>query len=359
MKRARNTKKVTLDGLIRLTAAACFAVIAALSARRRGEIADLGAGCTYQDIDGAHWMRVYIEKTTQRYDQIPIPDAVHQAVQCMETISAEARKNTGNDSIWQFQAIDGNRAIGLRPHEELNNIVRHFDTEADLDWKFSPHQFRRFFAMLYFWRYEKGDVAGLSHHLRHIELEMTRRYVTDNAFGRIWTDVEGEWRADFLRGAVEGARAIGGAAGERIKDQIDRMRRRYRKDVDVVARERIVAKLLRLAKRWNAACKLHVWGTICVCPQRNSARFGKHAKCKGASETGPVFSQATEETCARCPFAVHTERFKGAAEAARASRATLANGLSDGALIREFAKSSCEQLERGLTVEPTSPPAGD
>ena len=135
--------------------------------------------------------------------------------------------------------------------------------------------------MLYFWRYEKGDVAALSHHLRHFDLEMTRRYVTDNQFGKIWTDVEDEWRGDFLRGVVEGARAIGGAGGERIKEKIEKMRRRYRKDVEVVARDRIVAKLLRLAKRWDAACKLHVWGTICLCPQRNIARFGRHAKVQG------------------------------------------------------------------------------
>ena len=358
-KRARNTKKITLDGLIRLTGAACFAVIAALSARRRGEIADLGAGCTYAVSDGGHWMRVYIEKTLQQDDAIPIPVAVHKAVRCMEAISADARKTTGRDSIWQFRATQGNKAIRLRPHGELNNLARYLDTGADTEWKFSAHQFRRFFAMLYFWRYEKGDVAAISHHLRHFDLEMTRRYVTDSEFGRIWTDVEGEWRADFLRSVVEGARAIGGAAGGRIKQQIEKMRRRYRKDVDVVARERIVAKLFRLANRSDAACKLHVWGTICVCPQRSSARFGKHAKCKGASDTGPVFSQATEETCARCPFAVHTERFKEAAEAALASRAGLAKGLSDGALIHEFVASSCEQLERGLTVEATSPPTGD
>ena len=353
-KQARNTKRVTPDGLTRLTAAACFAVIAALSARRRSEIADLGAGCIYEDSDGRHWLRIYIAKTTQEYDQIPIPAAVQEAVRCMEAISEDARKSTGTDGIWQFQAHQGNKVRRLRPEQDLNNLTRRLDTEVSLDWKFSAHQFRRFFAMLYFWRYEKGDVAGLAHHLRHFDLEMTRRYVTDNQFGEIWTDVEDEWRGDFLRGVVEGARSIGGAAGEHIKEQIEKFRRRYRKNVEVVTTERIVAWLLRIARRWDAPCTLHVWGTICVCPQRNNAKFGKHAKCRGASETGPVFSQATQETCARCPFAVHTDRYKGAAEQALASRAALPDGLSDGALIREFVQSSCKQLERGLEIGATS-----
>ena len=65
-------------------------------------------------------MRIYIEKTTQDYDQVPIPVTVHQAVRCMEAISEEARKIKENDSIWQFRATNGNKTIYLRPHMELN-----------------------------------------------------------------------------------------------------------------------------------------------------------------------------------------------------------------------------------------------
>ena len=357
-KQGGNTKKLTLDDAIQLTGGACFAVIAALTARRCGEITALRAGCTGKNSDGGHWMRIYIEKTLQEDDAIPIPVAVHTAVRRMEAISEDARKSTGTDSIWQFRASFGDKVRPLRPHQQLNEIAGYFDTEAGSDWRFTAHQFRRFFAMLYFWRYEKGDLAGLSHHLRHFDLEMTRRYVTDTQFGRIWTEVEQEWRADVVRGVVEGSRAIGGAAGERIKRQIEKMRQGFRKNTEVVTRERIVATLLRRAKRWDAACKIHVWGTICVCPKR-SARFGKHAKCKGASETGPIFSQASEETCALCPFAVHTERFKEASEAAHAARSQLASGLSEGALIRKFVESSCEQIERSLSTEATRAPTGD
>ena len=84
-------EQVDSDRFIRLTAAACFVVIAGLSARRIGEIMDLGAHCTFVDMDGHHWIRIYIEKTLQTYDQMPIPAAVHHAIECLEEISAEAR----------------------------------------------------------------------------------------------------------------------------------------------------------------------------------------------------------------------------------------------------------------------------
>ena len=114
------------DRFVRLTAAACFAVIAGLSARRAGEIMDLGAGCTFVDMDGNHWIRVYIQKTLRTYEQMPVPAAVHQAVECLEEISAEARAETGDDSLWQYRSEDFSRCVRLRPVEELNNLSRVF-----------------------------------------------------------------------------------------------------------------------------------------------------------------------------------------------------------------------------------------
>ena len=101
-------------------------------------------------------------------------------------------------------------------------------------------------------------------------------------------------------------------------------------------------------RAWGSACKWHVWGTICVCPQKESPVQGRHAHCKGAQERGPVFSQATVATCARCPYAVHTERFEPAARAALADQENLDAGLSEGTLLQDFVSSNCEDLRRAL-----------
>ena len=340
--------QVTPDRFLRLTAAACFVVIAGLSARRIGEIMDLGAHCTFVDMDGHHWIRIYIEKTLRTYDQMPIPTAVHHAIECLEEISAEARAETGDDSLWQYRSEHHGRFVRLRPNEELNNLSQFLGQDIHKRWRFHPHQLRRFFAMVYFWRYEAGDVAALAHHLRHFDLEMTRQYVIDDGSSRIWQDVAEERQRDVLASVVGGSRWIGGPAGEQLKARIERLKRRYRRDVQVVAAERIIEKLLRLATKWGSACKLHVWGTICVCPQKGYSDQGRHAHCKGAQERGPVFSQATVATCARCPYAVHTERFASAARTALANQEDLDAGLSEGTLLRNFVSSSCEDLRRAL-----------
>ena len=204
--------QVTPDRFLRLTAAACFVVIAGLSARRIGEIMDLGAHCTFVDMDGHPWIRIYIEKTLRTYEQMPVPAAVHQAVECLEEISAEAREETGDDSLWQYRSRYKRRCVRLRPNLELNSLSRFLGGDLHERWRFHPHQFRRFFAMVYFWRYEPGDVAALAHHLRHFDLEMTRQYVIDDGFSRIWQDVAEERQRDVLASVVGGSRWIGGPA---------------------------------------------------------------------------------------------------------------------------------------------------
>ena len=136
--------------------------------------------------------------------------------------------------------------------------------------------------------------------------------------------------------------------------------------VQVVSAERIVDKLLRLAKKWGSACQFHAWGTICVCPQKGSPNQGRHAHCKCAHERGPVFSQATVATCGRCPYAVHTERFESAAKATLADQEALDTGLSDGTLLRNFVSSlggspegGSVRLQRWSTAPPESSIMGD
>ena len=68
---------------------------------------DLGAGCTFVDMDGHHWIRIYISKTLRTYEQMPVPAAVHQAVECLEEISAEPfGRKLADDSLWQYRFQD-------------------------------------------------------------------------------------------------------------------------------------------------------------------------------------------------------------------------------------------------------------
>ena len=87
-----NNGVATLEGVVRYLASACFTVIASLTARRKEEIFDLGYQCIDEERgDGAYWLTIYIEKTSQRYDLCPVPVLVKKAINILEKLSEKAR----------------------------------------------------------------------------------------------------------------------------------------------------------------------------------------------------------------------------------------------------------------------------
>jgi len=341
----RRMGKISPEGLVKVTGAACFALIASLSARRDDEINDLGAGCCTKDDDGNAWLVIYIEKTLQRYDQVPVPDAVRLAIDCLERISCGAREFTKSDSLWQWFNPGSSRVKKLRPEAYLNVLAEFNEvfTGTEERWRFAPHQFRRFFALLYFWRFEKADLAALSHHLRHFDLEMTRRYVIDVEFNRMWKETETEWREHFLREVVEGSRSVGGKAGERLKREAAKLLALYRRKVEVVAPERVVSRLSQLAERWGAEFRQFIWGTICACP-KNTA-LAAHAKCKGGNHVGPNYANARDEFCAQCPFAIRTQAFQTHLPSRIDSNKAIIAGTRAGTIVAELAVENITTLE--------------
>jgi integrase len=301
---ARNT--VTLEGIVRMLAAACFTTVATLTARRKEEIFDLGAGCVDDRDDDSYWLKIYIEKTSQRYDLVPVPELVNKAIALLERLSEEARTRSGNDSLWQYVSADGE----VSSFQITNSLQGFYDlnvkSKTNVEWRFTPHQFRRFFALIYFYRYEGSYIGALSYHLRHFNIEMTRRYITDEGFMKEMNEVAEEWSATFLRGVISGNRKIGGKGGDKIKKKFEDWLSHYRSKVDVVERERVIDKMRRYMKKAGVNLIQHVWGTVCSCPTNTS--LANKAKCANENNV-PELSNGTEELCGECPFSIYTERY--------------------------------------------------
>ncbi|MGY5796181.1 hypothetical protein [Rheinheimera faecalis] len=300
----------TLEGVLRYLASACYIVIASLTARRKEEIFDLGHNCIDGDRgDGAFWLTIYIEKTSQRYDLCPVPILVKKAIALLEKLSEPARNISASDSLWQYLSIDGeikklsDTAIRNSLQDFYVNIV---NTDSSYEWRFSFHQFRRMFALLYYYRFDGAYIGALSYHLRHFNIEMTKLYITDEKFMKEMREIGEGWTASFLRRVVAGEAKIGGKGGDKIKRKLADWLIHFRENVDVVERERIVDKLTRYMKRVGADFTQQVWGTICTCPKKTSLR--KHSNC--ADEKGePDISKGSLEKCGGCQFSVYTERY--------------------------------------------------
>jgi hypothetical protein len=298
-------------------ATACWIVIAAFSARRDQEIDDLRVGCLRGDPASGHWLHVYIEKTLQRKEWIPVPELVAQAISILERISAQARLSSNSDYLFQWRSEDGT-VFRLDLGRQLDafatavGVPLHRDGGEDpVAWHWHPHQFRRFFAILYFYRFDGASIESLSYFLRHFSLEMTKRYVTqDPEVAAIWTDVEWGYMGHIARSICAGDRAVAGGAGERLKRLAKGLIDLFRRRLQVVTPERIGASLLLLMQRNGLVLTPKPWVT-CTCPHTSAA--AARAACRQqadypAGAVGPDFANAGPTVCSSCPHAITDQR---------------------------------------------------
>ncbi|HAS6227690.1 TPA: hypothetical protein I7179_04420 [Vibrio vulnificus] len=166
----------------------CTVIIFALTARRESEVYSLKAGCVSSDASDKLWINCYVAKTLQEEYNFSTVSLVEKAVRILENLSASARKKLGTDSIFVFE--DTYQRDAPRNLNRINEVAeRFFDfigaerDENGQHWRLSEHQFRRFFAVMYFYHYEDAKADALMHEFKHVDWGMTEVYLTLRAAG--------------------------------------------------------------------------------------------------------------------------------------------------------------------------------
>lgn len=166
----------------------CTVIIFALTARRESEVYSLKAGCVSSDASDKLWINGYVAKTLQDEYNFSTVSLVEKVVKILEKLSASARKKLGTDSLFVFE--DTYQRDAPRNLNRINEVAeRFFDfigTERDENgkhWRLSEHQFRRFFAVMYFYHYEDAKADALMHEFKHVDWGMTEVYLTLRAAG--------------------------------------------------------------------------------------------------------------------------------------------------------------------------------
>lgn len=356
-------------------ATACWILVAAFSARRDEEIDELCSDCLRGDERSGWWLHTYIEKTLQRKEWIPVPLLVAQAVHTLQALSAGARIQSGSELLFQWLSPNGEiiffdcgrtldefaSTVGVPPHRQQDGSHR--------TWHWHPHQFRRFFAILYFYRFEGASIEALSHHLRHFSLEMTRRYVTqDPEVAALWTDVEWGYMGHVARSIAAGERSVSGAAGTRLKKLAYRLLDLFRRKLQVISPDRVGAALKLVMQRQGMVLTPKPWVT-CSCPSTLDA--AAIAACRRQTThkdnaIGPDFAHAGPTVCSACPHAITQAGNSSAVDSelsrlesvslSKPRRGTLFGELEDARLVElhTVRKSRYEfesQAERGQTGE--------
>lgn len=354
---------MSLNVALQYLTAACGIVIAAFSARRAAEIVGLKINCIERDDTGKPWLTSFLHKTLQSYGKVPVPEVVVAAITVLTRLSARARNFTGTDFLFQYNIPGKDAVLGIGrdgvPVVQLGNFIREFGYFIDVPplpdgsrWSFHPHQFRRFFAVLYVWCYELADWGALAYHLRHFDLEMTRRYVTDAELGGILHQANRERTAEILVNVASGNVLLAGTSGLRLNETLRKLHTRLAHSVRIVPERKLQQRVLKLVERTDLSFKALPWG-YCASPQSS----GTTACCTGG--TGPAAPEtATLSTCVECNRNVRSIEFKPYLERTLSRHRRLAMSTDTPPMLKRASEDLCDVIVNyleSLSVQSATP----
>ncbi|MDX0563782.1 hypothetical protein GOD83_06825 [Sinorhizobium medicae] len=290
--------------------AAAFVLIAAFTARRLREILKLKRDCLRCDDTGSWWLNVYIEKSERRWTWTPIPKIVAKAVECLLALGEAEAKEDG--LLFHMNSLRYGRVVKPIFHRKIKDLARHLDSEAYVDsdghqrrWIWEPRQFRRFFAVMFIYRFH-GQKETLAHHLRHYDLETANDYLQlDPETSSIWLKEMANFRVHVATRIARGDNDFVGAMGDRLKKLAQRLRRMFEERVKLVP-EKMAGVILKAMSKHHLVLKPKAWAT-CTCPQAETG--ARRAACRrvggaASGEIGPDFESAAPSVCPGCPWAL-------------------------------------------------------
>jgi integrase len=348
-----NCKGMNLQSATLSLMSACAVVIAAFTARRASEIIGLRVGCVHIDDAGNPWLKCFIHKTTQMESYIPIPEVVIFAVNVLERISERSRNYTGTPYLFQYNVPGTCRTHGISgsnfPNFDIQSHLRKFGYFVDVPrmedgslWTFKPHQFRRFFAILYIWIYDKGDWGALQYHLRHFTNEMTRRYVTESEIGQIVALANKEHTAEILANAAFGITHLAGVEGERFKNIAQDLRRQMTKSVEVISERKFKQKLEKLVERTGLSLVAFPWG---YCVERKTAQV-RVRNCTNTEFAD--YERANEITCVGCDCNLVTPSAQHFLATAIQLHRDVADAPDSPAILRKASQAISQRFDDAL-----------
>lgn len=332
---------------------ACLIVIAAFSGRRHDEVLSIrSAGqnnddCISKDETGL-WIETYIEKTIQDWVRTPCNEVAAAAVEILRRWSEPARAASTSDKLFQYKQLISGKNCFFIPQQYVKLFSDFLPITPMSDgsqWEFKPHQFRRFFAILYFWRYHYGELASLSHHLRHLDPNVTKVYLTETDSGAIFRHVGQEFTTTILTEAAKGERNISGPFGERFKGVVRRLLDHYRKTVRVVSPKLVRQTVERYVERSGRRLKAFKWG-YCACG--TSPQQLRTAKCLEGddkkSRTAPDLSRSGFSTCGGCPHHATESVFKQFWDSEIKGTERAASDVNNPLILREASRQRGSEL---------------
>jgi len=350
--------------------AACIIVIAAFTARRQMEVLTIKGGepteadsvprALYFDQRGEPWMWSYIEKTFQKWDRSPIPEVVVKAIEVLEALTESTRNNNGSRFLFELENFRGEPGTKFRIGEAVNlfaDFVQVPLLENGSKWVFKPHQFRRFFSLLYMFRYkygEGGKMEVLYQQLGHFNMEMTKRYIEEIYESDMLKAHSKHIVVDLMSEVLRGERKALGPGGEAMKKHLDEMLHEVIKDSEILSGRENPVVARKIAERVMDKLDIEMvpfkWGYCYAYKAANGGEFCGNCIPENDKADKPNVAQATPKNCLGCGHLYVDENFRVPWElGAKSYRASAENGCHTD-IMTQYAVKFAEVYEEGMRL---------
>ncbi|GAA4823520.1 hypothetical protein GCM10011365_25770 [Marinicella pacifica] len=232
-------------------------------------------------------------KTTERH----VINEIKQALEIILRLTSHVRKKNKNTLLLlklpiYNSANSKGKAIEELGYQSLYKILDKFALDAGyVSGTLRPHMFRRFFAMMWTWRFELGDLEYLSRLLYHNKGEFTNAYIEDE---RVWEFMDEETKRmtyDIFEKMFKGELHIIGGFHKTVESYKNILEAK----VTVISPESVHDFVERVIDRNNYSIIPAIDGYCFMSKSR-----GRRSKCS-TNGLSPDYSNRSESTCTSCP----------------------------------------------------------
>lgn len=291
-------------------AKACFILIAGFTARRRTEVLLLVRDCLAGNDTRGWWLKVIIIKNQDHVSiWVTIPNIIARAVKTLVRIADLHRDVAQTHELFRLYDPRLQRFVRLQAYVGMTGFARdlgattYVEDGEEKEWHWYPRQFRRFFAVVFFHRFN-GGMETLAHELSDWSLDQVRGYATlDTEAARYWLKTEQEFKRRIASSIANDEDEYSGPLADRYRKLSDRLKRMLRGKVVMVdqsAAEMLVRHMGREANVFTP----NAWST-CGCPhtERGTAKANCRKRQRGEG-LGANLAQAGSSVCGDCPWSM-------------------------------------------------------
>lgn len=197
--------------LIEVLYGAMWIILAALSARRSGELRDLAADTCLIKKSHGYYIQFDLRKRnfgkSREHVLRPIPDVAAQCIVSLRDLNQKLSLLSCAKTSDRLFSKPRYREVGLAAME-LDEVAKVLDRFSDFfEMQLNPagqryyirtHQMRRFFAMTFFWSGGFGGLDTLRWFLGHTDVEHVYHYITETVPGEVLRRVGAEYASEVL-----------------------------------------------------------------------------------------------------------------------------------------------------------------